>query len=205
QWITRQVHQIVDFIPALTLETIRDYGLDDYALKLAIPYLQHATAICVKTHKSKQYSNVIKVEGIKSRYSKKSAPKHHKIFLQFDNDNWENDYTLSSDYDNDYESWLNIKCINSYCSCKSGARTVGACAHVITALYWLYCNINDVPIPGYSAKSITLQRNITDLQPFNQHRREQKTNKGDIYDTNEDESSSDEFLEDNRRKKKRTY
>ncbi|CAF1178744.1 unnamed protein product [Rotaria sordida] len=192
QWITRQVHEIVDFIPALTLETIRDYGLGDYALKLAIPYLQHATAICVKTHKSKQYSNVIKVEGIKSRYSKKSAPKHHIVFLQFDNDNWENDYTLSSDYDSDYESLLNIKCINSYCSCKSGART-------------LYCNIKDVPIPGYRAKSIILQQNITDLQPFNQHRREQKSNKDDIHDTNEDESSSDEFLEDNRRKKKRTY
>ncbi|CAF1161060.1 unnamed protein product [Rotaria sordida] len=185
--------QDVEFIKhPLTLETIRDYGLDDYALKLAIPYLQHATAICVKTHKSKQYSNVIKVEGIKSRYSKKSAPKHHIVFLQFDNDNWENDYTLSSDYDSDYESLLNIKCINSYCSCKSGART-------------LYCNIKDVPIPGYSAKLIILQQNITDLQPFNQHRREQKSNKDDIHDTNEDESSSDEFLEDNRRKKKRTY
>ncbi|CAF1372453.1 unnamed protein product, partial [Rotaria sp. Silwood1] len=197
QWITRQLQDVVHFISPLSLNVIRNYGLGEYALKLAIPYLQYSSTISIKTYKSKQYSNIIKIEGITSRYSKKTSPKQHKIFLQFvnDNDDEENDVTLSNNYNNNHnEISLDIKGINLYCSCKSGARTVEACAHVIAALYWLYSNTNGVPILNYSAKSVALQQNITNLQPFNQHRRQQKADNIDVIpdnnisDTEENES-----------------
>jgi hypothetical protein len=210
-WITRQLHEIIDLKLVLSVDAIRQYGLGDYALKLALPYLQHASDISIKTHKSKHYSNIIKIEGITSRYSKKTSPKHHKVFLQFPDDNERRDSALLNNYDNEDEFLLDIiKSINSYCSCKSGARTVGACAHVIATLYWLYANINDIPIPHYSAKLIDLQDNITNLQPFNEQRRKQKVNNDSVMTnvdtdyTDKDELYIDTFLNGGSRKKRKT-
>ena len=76
-------------------------------------------------------------------------------------------------------------------------------------MYWLYANINDIPIPNHSAKSIALQQNITNLQPFNQHRRKQKVNNDstttndDIDDTDEGELYNDKLLKDGSRKKRK--
>ncbi|CAF1286217.1 unnamed protein product [Rotaria sordida] len=139
--------EIIDLIPKLTLNTIRNYGLGEYALKLAIPYLQHASSLSIKTHKSKQYSSVIKIEDI-----------------------------------------------NSYCSCKSGARSVGTCAHVIAALYWFYANLNGITIPTYNVKSIALEQNITNLQSFNRRRREQKLNNDEIMISDVTDNEDENYL-----------
>jgi hypothetical protein len=145
-----------------------------------------------------------------SRYSKKTSPKHHKVFLQFVDDNGRRDSALLDNYDNENEFLLDIKGINSYYSCKSDARTVGACAPIIAALYWLYSNINGIPIPNYSAKSIDLQDNIINLQPFNEYRRKQKVNNDSLMTnddtdyTDKDELYIDTFLKDGSRKKRKT-
>ncbi|CAF1108216.1 unnamed protein product [Rotaria sordida] len=143
----KQFDEIIDLIPKLTLNTIRNYGLGEYALKLAIPYLQHASSLSIKTHKSKQYSSVIKIEDL-----------------------------------------------NSYCSCKSGARTVGTCAHVIAALYWFYANLNGITIPTYNVKSIALEQNITNLQSFNRRRREQKLNNDEIMISDVTDNEDENYL-----------
>ncbi len=209
-WITRQLHEIIDLISVLNVHAIRQYGLGDYALKLAIPYLQHALDISIKAHKSKQYWNIIKIEGITSRYSKKTSPEHHIVFLQFFDDNGKRDSSLLDNYDDNNEFLSSIKSINSYCSYKSGARAVGACAHVIAALYWLYSDIIGIAIPNYSTKSIALQDNIINLQPFNEHRRKQKVNNDsvmtndDTYYTDQNELYIDTFLKDANHKKRKT-
>ncbi|CAF1347613.1 unnamed protein product [Rotaria sordida] len=194
QWITKQFDEIIDLILKLTLNTIRNYGLGEYALKLAIPYLQHASSLSIKTHKSKQYSSVIKIEGITSRYSKRTSPKHHKVCLQFTNGDQPKHSTRTDDYDSDNELSLNIKDINSYCSCKSGARTVGTCAHVIAALYWFYANLNGITIPTYNVKSIALEQNITNLQSFNQRRCEQKLNNDEIMISDVTDNEDENYL-----------
>ncbi|CAF0972249.1 unnamed protein product [Rotaria sordida] len=64
QWITKQLHEVVHLIPLLSLDAIRNYALGESALKLALPYLQRASTISIKTHKSKEFSNIIKIEAI---------------------------------------------------------------------------------------------------------------------------------------------
>jgi len=74
----------------------------------------------------------------------------------------------------------------------------------------LYSNINSIPLPNYSAKSIDLQDNIINLQPFNEYRRKQKVNNDslmtndDIDYTDKDELYIDTFLKDGSRKKRKT-
>ncbi|CAF1529916.1 unnamed protein product [Adineta steineri] len=204
QWIKKQLDEITDLIPKLTLDIIRNYALGEYALKLAIPYLQHASSLSIKTHKSKQYEGILKIEGITSRFSKCISPKHHKVFIQFNNSNQPKQSTRTYDDNSNDGLSINIKNINSYCTCKSGARTVGTCAHVIAVLYWLYANLNGITIPTYNVKSTALEQNITNLQPFNRRRREQKlindeTTMSDITDSdiiNNDitDSEDEEYL-----------
>src|SRR5690348_14732844 len=57
---------------------------------------------------------------------------------------------------NDDEKHNNIK-IKSYCTCKSGARTVDTCSDVIDALYYIYSKVNNIELPTYNLKSSNLQ------------------------------------------------
>ena len=80
--------------------------------------------------------------------------------VQFTDGDQSKHSTQTDDYDSDDELSLNIKDINSYCSCKSGA-------HVIATLYWFYDDLNGITMPRYNVKSTALEQNITNLHPCN--------------------------------------
>ncbi len=48
QWTQKQFQEVSGLIPSLSLDVIRNYALREYALKVAIPYLQHVSTISIK-------------------------------------------------------------------------------------------------------------------------------------------------------------
>jgi DDE superfamily endonuclease len=158
-WSISSFEEIKSKLPNFDIDDIRQHALGQYALNLAVPYLQHASKIKIKTHEDVQYSNVIRLEGITSRYSKKTNRKKHVVYLQFNENEEEKEIQLNNE---NFTTCFNK--INSYCSCKSGARTVGACAHIIAGLYYLYTKMNNIEIPTESIKSSMLKNNILEVQ-----------------------------------------
>ena len=66
------------------------------------------------------FKNTINLQGI----SRMKSNKTYKIWIDFDYETInENNLLLNS-----------ISC----CSCKSGLRTIGSCAHIIAALYYIW-------------------------------------------------------------------
>src|SRR5205814_10734354 len=114
--------------------------------------------------------------GITSRYSKQTARKNHKVYLEFLPKEEKNDEYVEDKNEIDQNTFqLNIpENINSYCTCKSGARTVGACAHIIACLYWIYLKINNITMEEEEKKTTNIKNSITDLKTFKNAKKKKK-------------------------------
>ena len=118
EWNPSTLEKLKQILPSLTKSQLREWCVGPYSLTLAKPYLEHS-----KELKISQYSKnkrVLKVEGIASRFTKKTNTKHYTVFIDIPKDG-------------------NSEAITTYCLCKSGARTLGGCAHSTAALYKLTC------------------------------------------------------------------
>ena len=95
------------------------------------------------------FKNTIKLQGIRSRMK---SNKTYKIWIDFDYETInENNLLLNS-----------ISC----CSCKSGLRTIGSCAHIIAALYYIGINFGTIKMPNILPRSSTHLDNIKDISLF---------------------------------------
>jgi hypothetical protein len=107
----------------ISKSSIRLWACGPNAEKLAIPYLRYAQNANgesgLKFRINCDAPGVLRVQGILSRFSSVNNQKRHTLYLHFGAPN-------------------RTENISSYCTCKSGARTVGGCVHAIAVLTHLY-------------------------------------------------------------------
>ena len=159
KWTKTTFEDVKQKIPTLTLEQLQKWSIGPYALTLAEPYLAHAKELKIWQLKGQ---DIFKVKGMISRFAtsdKKEAKK----------------YTIVVKIPNSSE----VEKILSYCTCKSGARTMGGCAHSCAILYYL-SNHNDIEDPDQpnTAKKRVSASGVIDLKDYKQ----QKIIEGEISD-----------------------
>jgi predicted XRE-type DNA-binding protein len=96
----------------LSKESIRTWALGPYAERLALSYINHS-GFNLSFWSHRDHPDVYRVQGIPSRFTSGSK---HRIWLQFGGD---------------------MNDVFTYCSCKSGSRVTGGCAHSIAVLTYL--------------------------------------------------------------------
>lgn len=124
QWIHLHEGQLRDF-PRLTLEYLRDLTIGTFQVRLARSYIQDKMQR--DAQEEFQLDSLFDEQGfIRVRvFSRFRNATKHQIFIAYnirDADNIDDEREAIFGY---------------YCTCKSGARTVGTCAHVTSVLWYL--------------------------------------------------------------------
>ena len=117
----RLIHQVPEF-PRLTIEYLQAYTYGVYQVSLAPSYIQD-TISRERDHELQidqlfNESNLIRI-GIYSRFRRAIE---HQILISFIDDDLEEE-----------EEPIN----GNYCTCQTGARTLGTCSHVASILWYL--------------------------------------------------------------------
>lgn len=126
QWERLDTQDLVDF-PELDLDYLRNLTVGTYQLKLSSSYIQDKLVrdndeqIQLDIHINEPGFLRVRV------YSRFRNATKHQLFIAYrvDDVNTQN-YDENDDVILDY-----------YCTCKSGARTLGTCAHVASVLWYL--------------------------------------------------------------------
>ncbi len=137
-WRHRPIEQLMEqkIIPFnLCLQNIQNWNCGDYAIRLAPRYLQHSDVANFKLYVHQALPKTIRINGIISRHSGQIDPRKYIVCLQFRT--------------NDMNDTI------GYCTCKSGARTMGSCAHVIAGLMYLWFKSNNKEIPIYNLTALS--------------------------------------------------
>ena len=120
------------------LDDLSLYGTSKKLLDCCGYYLHHAPYVKYMAHKD--YPDTIRVDGLVSKNSRNDTePKRYTVYHRF----------AAKFMDS-----------ISYCTGSVGARTAGACVHVITSLYELYHRLNGISTP--------LPRNIISTKYYKQ-------------------------------------
>ena len=135
-------------IPFFTVDDLREFCCGPYALKLAKQYIKHSHNLAFYVHIDKSYKHIIKVSGIQSRFS---SIKQYSVFIYFD---------YSSNSNN-----LLLDCLTC-CTCKSGLRSIGACAHVVTALYYIGQKVNNFKEIEFNSGTSLHINTLTNISSF---------------------------------------
>lgn len=122
-WVRLDHEQVMDF-PILTLEYLKDLTVGVYQLELASSYIQDYLN---REHDIFQVDRHAIDPGfvrfrLHSRF--RNAVVHHQWIAYIPSDDDDND---------DNENPI----IGYYCTCKSGARTLGTCCHITSILWYL--------------------------------------------------------------------
>ena len=82
QWIAQTYEQVWNVCPPLSLQEIRKWSIDPYALTLAQPYIEHSTEL--KFWKHKKLGNVFRIKGLVSRFviTDSTNPKKYTVLLK---------------------------------------------------------------------------------------------------------------------------
>lgn len=125
QWV-RLDEGIVDF-PVLELNYLRDLTVGTYQVKLSPSYIQDK--LIRDNDEQFQFDQNINEPGfLRIRiYSRFRNATRHQTFIA---------YAVHDDSDED-EEYVDDPIIGYYCTCQCGARTLGACAHVASVLWYL--------------------------------------------------------------------
>ncbi|XP_063426803.1 uncharacterized protein LOC134710378 [Mytilus trossulus] len=110
---SKVLDELADF-PVLSMDKLREITMGVYQLKQAPNYVREHEGEDGKfeLYVCKIKENLLKIK-IQSRHSNKLS---HTVFISYSDEG-------------DIEGW--------YCTCKSGARVVGCCAHVASVLWYL--------------------------------------------------------------------
>lgn len=163
RWKKLKIDEVKTQVPSLQQKDIRDWNVGNYAITLAKPYLEHSNSLTYFQHATEK--SIFKVKGLVSRFTKKKDPKKYTVYL-----------ALPSEGD--------LEDIHSYCTCKTGTRTLGGCAHSTAVLYNL--TIDDQPV--IKNASIVAQKKIENIIDLSQYKEEKKKKR--------QESSQEEMDED---------
>ncbi|XP_051176697.1 uncharacterized protein LOC127291551 [Leptopilina boulardi] len=147
-WIRLNVDQVPHF-PRLTLEYLQDLTVGVYQVKLSPGYIQDKV-IREENEEFQIDEHFNEIGFIRIRiYSRFRNATRYQIFITF-NPEYEND---------DANENANEPILGYYCTCKTGARTLGCCSHVASVLWLLGYAIHQ-PVVKYP--STALLENISD-------------------------------------------
>ncbi|KAM0727894.1 hypothetical protein ACS0PU_005363 [Formica fusca] len=125
QWIHLQNGQLHDF-PRLSLESLRDLTVGTFQVNLAPSYIQDKMQR--DGQEEFQLDSLLgEPELIRVRiFSRFRRATKHQIFIAYNND-------VTDDDELDIRDVI----LGHYCTCRSGARTLGTCAHIASVLWYL--------------------------------------------------------------------
>lgn len=169
-WTRTDLEYIKENVPSLTMDIVREWCIGPYSIELSQCYLEHSSE--VKYWKHKNQSNLWKVTGITSRFAKSdiATSKSYSVVLQI---------PLEGD----------IEDIHSYCSCKTGARTLGGCAHATSVL----CHLTvDQVSNNSSKKSPNSKSKSSDIHNVRPLKVQKLLERKELETLNEMDDSSDE-------------
>lgn len=115
RWVNLEANYIDDF-PRLNLEYLRDITVGTYQLKLAPSYIQDTTqreGIDLQIDLTLEQRSIIRLRI----YSRHRNATKYQLWIQYSN--------------------IGDPITGYYCTCKSGARTIGTCSHVASVLWFL--------------------------------------------------------------------
>lgn len=164
QWKPQTVEEVWIACPQLTLQEIRNWSIGPYALTLAKPYLQRDIQLKFYKHKTEHF--VYKVKGLMSRFvsSDSTQPKKYTVVIYIPPTGGED--------------------VLAYCTCKSGARTLGGCAHSCAILYYL--TVDQSNEKSSVAQKRVSESGIIDLREFKQKKKNSEVvSDSEIYDMND--------------------
>jgi hypothetical protein len=127
-WINLDQIGLPEF-PFISLQELRDLTIEIYQIKLAPSYIQDRLQ---RENNNFIFQIFLQKQGfLRARiYSRYTQATEHQLWIafrpQFRNEN--------EDEDNHQEERAIDGC---YCTCKSGSRTVGCCAHVTSVIWYL--------------------------------------------------------------------
>ena len=140
-WKTIASERFVSLFPPIrSLDSIRDWNIGDYGVDLSGQYLESLKNL--KFSQSNEDSRYVRVAGIKSRFVQK---KHHRCYF----------------YLPEHREFQRVK---AYCSCKSGARTVGGCSHCVCVLVFVFYGQRDQVIPNPNPVSEQRFARVTNVE-----------------------------------------
>ncbi|KMQ87335.1 hypothetical protein RF55_13409 [Lasius niger] len=126
---TRNVEERLDF-PVLTLEYLKNLTIGVYQVKLALSYIQD---------KQRDEDEELHIEMLRDRnrlpepgflrarvFSRFRNAAKHQLWIAYQSTNEDENDQENEDPIQDY-----------YCTCKSGARTVGTCAHIASIIWFM--------------------------------------------------------------------
>jgi hypothetical protein len=164
-WRQATDRAVMDLLPQdLCLESIRMWNGGGYGLVLAKSYLAHCgfqfayklnpgcPAILSGIFFFFFFFSYNLVSGSKSRFSNSNqkTQKGYTSYIQFGELTWD---TIS------------------YCTCKSGLRTIGGCAHVVAQLFFLYHQNAGEDLPPLVPQSRASAKDIINISDFASARR----------------------------------
>jgi hypothetical protein len=130
-WIDMNQNHLPGF-PRLTLEYLRDLTAGTYQVRLAPGYIQDK--LRRDANQVIQFDVLFDEEGLlRARvWSRHVNADKYQIWIAYNNQQYNR---LIGDEQQDQD--LGEMILGYYCTCKAGARTVGACAHVASILWFL--------------------------------------------------------------------
>lgn len=166
-WEKKTYEELKEEIPLLTLEEIRKWSVGPYALTLAKPYLEHSNELKFWKHKTE--NRIYKIKGMISRFvtSDKTQAKKYCILLQIPSNG-------------------EVEQILSYCTCKSGARTLGGCAHSCAILYHLTIHDDKLGNKPNTAKKRVSTSGTIDLKSYKAQKMEEIEEKKNLSEEDDD-------------------
>lgn len=132
RWVRLDAVQLIDF-PELTLEYLRDLTIGVYRIKLAPSYVQD------KLQRDAEEEFQIEMLRAANRtpergllrvrvYSRFHDRTTHQLWIA---------YVPNGDLDDEQEDQNEELVLGYYCTCQSGSRIVGTCAHITSVLWFL--------------------------------------------------------------------
>jgi len=146
RWVQLDARHLLDF-PVLTLDFLKDLTIGIYQVKLASSYVQNKLY--------READDIIEVEMLKDE---DQLPQpgflRTRVFSRFRNatkyQTWIA-YQADNDVDDQDDAVHENNIIKGYyCTCRSGARTIGTCAHVSSVLWFLgyACHQENIRYPS---------------------------------------------------------
>ena len=171
-WKKSSLETVQSLCPTYSLDILRQWTIGPYSIELAQQYLSHSKDITFKVHP--EFENTFKISKMISRFSKTTikVPKQYSVIVQL---------PLKGD----------IKDIKSYCSCKTGARTLGGCAHATAMIHFLTIPQLQKQSKKKSPTAKSKAESIISVRPFKIAKIEERKAKGLVVDEDPESGVSD--------------
>lgn len=126
---TRLNHNHFQDFPRLDLDYLRDLTVGVYQVRLAPGYIQDK--ILRDQNEEIQFDELVNAPGLlRARiYSRFTRSVRHQLWIEY--------RVNFADNENNNNVINNPPIISYYCTCKSGARTLGTCAHIASVIWFL--------------------------------------------------------------------